>query len=285
MKKILIPVDFSECSVPAIKFSKTLAQKTGAELYFIHVLELPGSNVTRMETGEWSFSDDLTSGDVPLMMFLLKETKSKMENLIEESELDGINVKHNIEVGSPGERIVDAAKKYEADMIVMGTHGSSGWNELFVGSNAEKVVRMADRPVLAIKKEINHDPNNIVFASDFADEVDNIFPQVKTFAEIFKSKVHLLKVNTLDNFESTRADQERIAKFKNKHNVPDYPVSIYSDQLKEAGILHFAKELNADMIILGTHGRRGFARFFMESISEELVNHSFCPVMTINFKK
>ena len=283
MKKILVPVDFSDAVKPAIKFAANLARKTGAELYLLHVIDIPGTSAELTESGEWSFTQDSTSGDVPLMMFMLKEIKKKMEALKSSDELRGIKVTDNISTGSPAAQITASAKKIVADLIAMGTHGASGWNEVFVGSNTEKVVRTSPVPVLAIKEQVNINPATIVFVSDFKDEANAIFPFAKKFAEIFGAKLHLLKVNTLDTFETTRELNESINKFKAKHNVPDYPVEIYNDLDKETGIIYFAKETNADMIIAGTHGRSGISRMFNSSISEELVNHSFCPVLTIHF--
>lgn len=283
MKKILVPVDFSEAVKPAIKFASSLATKTGAELYLLHVVDIGGSGAEMTETGEWSFTDDATSGDIPLMMFMLKEIKKKMEILKSNEELKSLKIIDNIATGSPASKITAIAEKYGADIIVMGTHGASGWNEVFVGSNTEKVVRISKIPVLAVKEHVNVNPKKIVFASDFKDEANAIFPFAKKFAETFGAKLHLLKVNTLDTFETTRETIDSINKFKAKHDAPDYPVEIYNDLDKETGILYFAKDIDADMIIAGTHGRSGISRMFSGSISEELVNHSFCPVLTIHF--
>lgn len=285
MKKILVPVDFSDAVKPAIIFAANLARKTGAELYLLHVIDIPGTSAELTESGEWSFTQDSTSGDVPLMMFMLKEIKKKMQTLKSSDELDGIKITDNIATGSPAAQITASAKKTGAELIIMGTHGASGWNEVFVGSNAEKVVRTSPVPVLAIKEQVNVNPKTIVFVSDFKEEANAIFPFAKKFAEIFEAKLHLLKVNTLDSFETTRELNESINKFKAKHNVPDYPVEIYNDLDKETGIIYFAKETKADMIIAGTHGRSGISRMFNSSISEELVNHSFCPVLTIHFNE
>jgi nucleotide-binding universal stress UspA family protein len=285
MKKILVPIDFSESVKPAIKFAGNLARKTGAELHLIHVINVPGMGEGKMESGEWALTDDSTSGDIPLMMFMMKKIKEKMQALKESEDLKDVKLVDNIETGSPAVQITEAATKYNVDIIVMGTHGSSGWNEIFVGSNAEKVVRASPVPVLSIKDKVNINPQKIVFVSDFKEEANAIFPFAKRIAEIFDAKLFLLKVNTLDTFETTRELNESINRFKTKHNVPDYPVEIYNDMDKETGILYFAKDINADMIIAGTHGRTGISRMFSGSITEELVNHSFCPVLTIHFDK
>ena len=285
MKKILVPVDFSDSVKPAVSFAANLARKTGAEIHLLHVIDIAGTSGEINEAGEWSVTDDATSSDIPLMMYMLKKIKEKMADLKESEELKGINVVDRIDTGSPALAITRSADKLGVDMIVMGTHGASGWNEVFVGSNAEKVVRSAHVPVLAIKKDVNINPKKIVFASDFKDEANAIFPFAKKFAEIYNAELHLLKVNTLDTFETTRETRTALDQFKAKHNVPNLPVDIYNDLDKETGILYYARDYQMDMIIAGTHGRSGISRMFNSSISEELVNHSFCPVLTIHFKK
>ena len=283
MKKILVPVDFSESVKPAISFAANMARKTGAEIYLLHVIDIAGASGELSETGEWTFTDDATSSDVPLMMFMLKKIKEKMSNLVQSDELEGIKITDTIETGSPAKKINDAAVKYGVDLIIMGTHGASGWNEVFVGSNAEKVVRSSRVPVLAIKKDVNINPKEIVFASDFKDEANDIFPFAKKIADIFGARLHLLKVNTLDTFETSREINNNIQKFKSKHNVPNLPLDIYNEMDQETGIIYYTKDNKIDMIIVGTHGRTGISRMFNGSISEELVNHSFCPVLTIHF--
>ena len=62
----------------------------------------------------------------------------------------------------------------------------------------------------------------------------------------------------------------------------EYPMTAYNDRMKEEGIIHFAQDHKADLIIMGTHGNTGLSYFLNGSISADIVNHAFCPVMTIH---
>jgi nucleotide-binding universal stress UspA family protein len=282
MKRILVPTDFSDYSRIALQFAANLAQKISGRIYLVHVfddngVDLPGS----ASTGSWSGS--METDEFPLVIDRLRRIKSNMQQFINESAVPGIDVYHNVEGGLPSLKINHAAEKYHCDMIVMGTHGASGLQERIIGTTAEKVVHYATRPVLSIKENVNFNPSKIVFATDFSEEADDVFETVKDFADIFNANIHLLTVNTA----GVNRDQIafRIAEFCNEHGVNNLPYTIFNDKKTESGIRHFAKQIKADLIAIGTHGRHGLARFFNPSISEELVNHSFCPVLTVNFKK
>ncbi|NNL81698.1 MAG: universal stress protein, partial [Flavobacteriaceae bacterium] len=167
------------------------------------------------------------------------------------------------------------------DLIVMGSHGVSGLKEIFIGSNTEKVVRNSNIPVLVIKKP--HEEftvNDFVFASDFTNDNKQTYLQAVSIAEKFDAKLHLVMVNTANNFTTTMEAKERISEFTKDASYDNYSVSIFNDETVEQGIVNFSQDINADLIGISTHGRQGIAHFFNGSISEDLVNHSKRPVMT-----
>jgi nucleotide-binding universal stress UspA family protein len=283
MKKILVPVDFSECSRLAVEFAASFARKSSAEIYLLHVLESGETDSGLGSTGTWAGAEEVAT--VPYMIARLKIIKSQMQDFISKNGLTEIPVHDSIEVGDPAAKINHAAEKYAADIIVMGTHGVSGLKEIFIGSTAEKVVQHANRPVLSIKEKMSSMPANIIFASDFSSEAARVFETVKSFASVFQARIHLL--NVVDRDDEFKKDKSllNLRAFADRHDAADYPYSVLPAEKTEEGILLFSKEINADIIAIGTHGRRGLARFFNGSVSGELVNHSFCPVLTINFKE
>ncbi len=152
---------------------------------------------------------------------------------------------------------------------------------MLVGSNTEKVVRNSEIPVLVIKQESkDFKIENIVFASNFKKENKKAFPKILDFALLFNAKLHLLKINTIHNFETTKESSEAIKNFISGFDIGEFTLNIYNDVSIEAGILNFSKIIDADMILLNTHGRRGLAHLFSGSIGEDLVNHAKLPVIT-----
>jgi hypothetical protein len=175
------------------------------------------------------------------------------------------------------------------DLIVMGSVGASGLQEVLIGSNTEKIVRNSNVPVLVVKKEMkDFDIKQVVFASNFEMENMNSFRKAKEFADQFKAKMKLLYVNLPGNqFYSTAEIREQMRSFLHKAEIPytSDDIMIYNDYTIELGVLNGSQESNADLIAMPTHGRRGLSHFFNGSIGEDVVNHSTLPVITFKIDK
>ena len=271
MKKILIPTDFSDNAEFAIKVAAQIARKNDAEIILLHMLELP------QQAG-----DAIGSGHIiPELMFFKNAAIKKLEDLMDEDYLEGINVSEIIQFEMAFDGIMKISEKNDVDLIVMGSHGASGFKEMFIGSNAEKVVRHSNVPVLIIKKDQpNFNVADFVFASDFTDEIKKPFEKVVEFANRFNSTLHLVMITTPNNFKSTPVSQEIMTNFASNFKINKFETHIYNETNVEKGILGFAESINADLIGMSTHGRKGLSHFFNGSISEDLVNHSSLPVVT-----
>jgi len=121
---------------------------------------------------------------------------------------------------------------------------------------------------------------NIVFASNFKFKNRVAFQNILDFSKIFGAKLHLLKINTIHNFETTKKSSDAIRNYINGFDLEDYSLNIYNDVSIEAGVLNFSKAMDADAILLNTHKRRGLAHLFAGSISKDLANHAKLPVLT-----
>ena len=280
MKKILVPVDFSDCSRNAADFAANLAMRTGSGLNLLHVLQ-PGDVDTGIApSGGWASAADVIT--VPHMIGLLKHVKKKMQAFILENGLDEIPVEDVVETGDPVTGIKVAAEKYDADLIVMGTHGASGMRELFVGSVAEKVAQHPYCPVISVREKSDPVPVTILFASDFSEEADSVFEKVKEIASAYGAGLHLVKIAD-EHDANPDVSNDSILNFAIRHQVEHLTRRLYPAPDVGDGILRYAAEVNAGMIAIGTHGRRGLNRFFNGSISGELINHCHSPVLTVHF--
>jgi nucleotide-binding universal stress UspA family protein len=271
MKKILVPTDFSQEAENALKVAAQIAKKHGSEIYLLHMLEIPMQEIDTVSAHV----------EVPEVMFFMKMAHKKFEEIMESDYLKDITVHEIVKPGATFNSVVDICHEQGAEIIIMGSHGASGFKEMFVGSNAEKVVRMSDIPVLVIKNE--HDEfsiDDLVFASDFKNDSKETYGQASEFATAFDAKIHLLMVNTAGNFTTTKTAKERINNFIKDYSFKNYTINIYNDESVEKGILNFSKDIDADLIGISTHGRQGIAHFFNGSISEDLVNHAKRPVIT-----
>lgn len=281
MKNILVPTDFSPCSTVAHSYAAMLAEKTGAVINLITVLEIGQS--TPATTGMVNVE---TTGDYQYMMSLMKLTQARMKNVHNSKVFKNVEVNDHIIIGGASEKIVEASKKLKADMIVMGTHGMSGVSEKFIGSNAERVVRNAGVPVLSVKNDIkNPKIDKILFATDFSKEAESVLPEINKMADLMKAKLVLSKIITPGDYQSTSESEKEIEEFREKTGIYNYIAQIHYAYSREEGIRTAAEAVGANMIAMGTHGRHGLAQLFKGSIAESVVNRAPIPVLTINFTK
>src|SRR5690606_15464449 len=155
----------------------------------------------------------------------------RFQEILSKPYLQGISVVEAIQFERAFEGIITHSKKHNIDLVVMGSHGASGFREMFIGSNTEKVVRTSDIPVLVIKKEQGEfNPQNFVFASDFSDEIKKPFQGAVSFANAFNTNLHLVYINTPNDFKSTHAAENLIHDFAANANLANgYTTHVYND--------------------------------------------------------
>ena len=273
MKRLLVPIDFSTQAEYAAKVAVSIAKLTNSKIYLLHMLELP--------TGVIDPSSYGTSSNTPTALLFLKRAYQKFEAFKKLPFFEDVEMEDSVLFHKAYDGIIDESVKNDIDLIVMGSKGTSGLEEMLVGSNTEKVVRNSDIPVLVIKQEVeNFKIDNIVFASNFHMDARKSFQKILNFTAIFDAQLHLLKINTIHNFETTKESSDAIRNFINDFDLSNYTLNIYNDISVEAGVLNFAKVIDANVILLNTHGRRGLAHLFTGSIGEDLANHAKLPVLT-----
>jgi nucleotide-binding universal stress UspA family protein len=271
MKRILIPTDFTKYADEAIEVGAQIAKKHDYEIVLIHMLELPGQMNDAIK-GETS---------IPEVMLFKRKAEEMLRSIKNRPYLAGINITEVVRLDGAYNGINNYIKQNSIDLIVMGSHGTSGIDEIFIGSNTEKVVRLSEIPVLVIKsKNENFNVKNIVFASDFSKEIKKPFAKVLEFAKLFESKLSLVMICTPNSFKSTMSARNIITEFVADFDMPEYTFETYNESNIEKGIINYSNEKEADLIAFCTHGRTALNHFFTGSISEDLVNHAKKPVLT-----
>ena len=214
-------------------------------------------------------------------VFLLKLAEKRFKDFLDEPYLEGVKITPVIKHYKVFRELNEVAESNGADLIVMGSHGSDGLKEIFVGSNAEKVVRNAKIPVIIIKDELqDFKVERFVFACDFKEENLSAFKKATHLAKLLSIRLELVFINTPgENFLSNKDAYKRINEFLTATNAGQQ-VEIYSDYSVEEGILNYSESIKADLVGIPTHGRKGLAHFFMGSIGEDIANHSKIPVVT-----
>lgn len=133
MKKIIVPVDFSKHSEYAIESAAILAKRNNSEILAVHMLEL----------SETSFSQSDSNNQLN-DLFIMKRAEQQFEDFLNKKFLEGVKVTPIIKRFKVFRELNEIAKSEHADLVIMGSHGTSGMSEIFIGSNTERVVRHSD---------------------------------------------------------------------------------------------------------------------------------------------
>jgi nucleotide-binding universal stress UspA family protein len=274
MKKIIVPVDFSLHSENALRTAAFFAKKYEAEILVVHMLEIS----TPVISASPSYVNEQT-------VFELKLAEKKFNELLNKSYLEDVKTTPVIKHYKSFSDLHRTAEEEKADLIVLSSHGASGFKEMFIGSNAEVVVRNSTVPVLVIKGlPLDEVFKKAVFACDFSDDFIEPFIKIRQILDFFECELQLVYVNTPGaKFRTTKEKNERIDKFFHKLGLDknNFSVAEVSDYSIEEGILEFAKTNESDLIVMPTHGKHGIEHFFEGSIAEDVVNHAVLPVLTV----
>ena len=275
MKRILVPVDFSEHSEYALEVAAHFAAKNQAEILVLHMLGLSEAFLTKDETQE-----------VAEAHYYMKLAKKRFDEFLDKPYLKGLRIMQMVQNYKIFSEINEVAEENEVDLIVMGSHGTGGISELFVGSNTEKVVRTSAVPVLVVKvKRPQFMPERVIFATDFKLESVHAYNRMRKIIAELGAEIHLVHVNLPNEMFRSSSEKQKMARLfmeaaHGKHIPEGIEVHFVSDYSIETGIYYLAEQIGADLISLTTHGRSGLAHLFKGSIGEDLANHAKIPVLT-----
>lgn len=276
MRKILVPTDFSDQASYAFEVAASIARKSnGTAIHLYHVIEVP----------DYPEITDIIAYRALGSTNVLEEIENKLAQIAECEMCSDIEVTYSIDFDTPYEKISRKAAEGQFDLIVTGSHGRQGIDRMLVGSTTEKVIRHAPCLVLTIKEPISYFcPSNIVFSSNFYGEIAKGFGVLQDFAAPYNATLHLLKVNTRSHFETSRYSRQLMEEFAEEQKLSNYTINIYNDDSEEEGILHFARDMQADLICIPTHGKTGLSHLIGGSIAENVSEHAYLPVLTYKIK-
>ncbi|HYG17901.1 MAG TPA: universal stress protein [Ohtaekwangia sp.] len=283
MKKILVPTDFSKPAALAVDVAADIARKSRAELTLLHIVEEVYNGSINVE-GEASYSGDWE--DKIYTVKLIEKAKKQMAKLSGDPKLEGIKVRQELRLGSPYHGMNAIITEQKVDLVVMGTSGRSGLENMIIGSNTEKVVRHAHCPVLTVhNKPARKEFKDIVYATSM-DKDEEIFSKiVRRTQQLYDSTIHLVRINTPGNFQRDAVVKRAMQDFAKKLQLKNFTINVFNDVTEEEGVIYFADSINADLIAMATHGRTGFAHVLAGSIAEDVVSHSRRPVLTFVTKR
>jgi nucleotide-binding universal stress UspA family protein len=277
MQRILVPCDFSEPAKGAFRLAIEMAHKFSAEVHVLNVIELPIMH-----------DDVLTpmpSFDERLLQELSERSEERFAELKSEVAMEHLFIETKIEFGPIVPTILDYISDNKVTLIVMGTKGVTGLAEVFIGSTAEKVVRHAPCPVIAVKRGVSIDDlRHIVFPNSLEEGQEDLILHVKALQHALEATLHLVWIETSTKASDHAEIKQRMDAFAKRFMLKDYTLNVFKSNSKETGIIKFTQWINATMIAMGTHARKGLSHLFKGSITEGIVNHVEYPIWTYAIK-
>ncbi|ODS79639.1 MAG: hypothetical protein ABS46_15595 [Cytophagaceae bacterium SCN 52-12] len=254
-QKILVPCDYSELSLNALLFACGLAAGSKGEVYVLSVITDSRPEVSQRDLYQAEFAKVAGSG-----------------------LWEGITVRQLIRTGKLVDEILKAINELEITQLVVGTRGSRGWDGVFAGSYAGKLVRASPVPVFSIKQPARPQQiRDIVFPCDFEQSRPAFINAMKKMQAAFSGRLHLLHVTT--GKEDDRKLISDMQDFAGANTLERYTLNVRAAESEEKGIIRFATEIGADMIAMTTHSR-DLAHLYFTSIAANVVNHSRIPTWT-----
>ncbi len=273
IKKILIPYDFTLQSKGPTLQGVEIAKLLKAEVYILHVIT----------NSSFSISDSETS---PLLINNYEEAIAEKMKAIKNEILNKyeINVETFIAFGNIVNEILEFSKKHYIDQIIMGTHGASGYKEMFIGSNAQRIVTLSKVPVLTILNN-THDSEfkNILLpinSNIYSREKVNVAVEI---AKLYNSKIHivgLINSDKISDLNKMKIKLESLEKYISHEHLYFVTKIEYGDSIAKTA-LDYANKNDCNLIVINTGHESKITGIFLGAFAQQIVNHSNVPVLSV----
>jgi nucleotide-binding universal stress UspA family protein len=274
-KQLLVAIDFSKCSIKALEFAISIANEMAANVLMVHV-DKPQSTESVYSKRGSEHQEKITC----IMDKLVKKYQPSLNGKLE----------YKIRKGKVYMEIANQAKYSDAYLLVAGTHGVSGYEEFWIGSNAFRFVTSAPCPVITLRESFiwkQKHIKKIILPIDSTMETRQKVPMTTELAKFFKAEIHVLGVYST-NVKDVKNMVEGYAK-----QAIDY---IESEGVKcekhfrsceniTMGTLEYAKEVRAELISIMTDQEKSTKNIWLGPYAQQMVNHSHIPVLTIHTKE
>lgn len=261
---VLLPTDFSENAEMACTYAFDIAKRTGGKVRILNAYDLPYSDRSLTTT----------------LLEVMKENAEKNMNRFKNALADqGVPFDTEVRMGNPIRLIKDLAKADDIDLVVMGTKGASGLEEVLIGSNAASVIQNTDKPVLTIPPDTDHHAlAKIVFATDFdVEKLSQPLQQLRAFAEVYQSTIDVVHVQNSGG--SKKGSREVIEKALG-NRLEEFTI-LQNENIEEA-IRQEAEKEEAQVISTVAKKYSFFEGLFHSSLTSKLAYHSKIPLLALH---
>ncbi|MEI6061675.1 MAG: universal stress protein [Bacteroidota bacterium] len=273
MANIIAAIDFSDCSINALEHAVSIAAHGTLD---VHMIWVNNPSVTKT-----TIYSDLSAD-------LIDEIRTQFAKLIEKysPRLPDSTIDFVIREGKVYREIIDEAKEMESLSILMGTHGSSGFEQFWIGSNANKLISVACCPVITIRAgiDVKHELKCILMPVDSTLDTRQKVPFTAYLARLFDAEVYVLSIYA-SQYKSIRkrVDEytDQVCEYLEDEGIKFHRDSLSSDNLT-TGTIEYAKRVKANLISIMTEQETSPFNLLIGPYAQQMVNNSPIPVLSIN---
>lgn len=272
MKNIIVAIDFSAGSMHALDYAIALSNHLKANLKMVWV-----NNKAHQESESSSFREEAIRN--------LNEIVSSKQPLLEHGELS-----FKVRKGKVYQEIASQAKLIDAELIIAGTHGVTGYEEFWIGSNAYRIVSYAPCPVITVRYDFVIKPEgikSIVLPIDSSNDTRQKIPFAVQLANAFKADIHLLALYS-SNLKSVqrRVDNSLLMAQRYINDAAiNFSVTYRTAENITNSTLELAQVVDADLIAIMTEQETNASNILLGPYAQQMVNYSHIPVLSIQPKE
>jgi nucleotide-binding universal stress UspA family protein len=272
MKNLIVPIDFSKESLNGLELALLFTKRQFTNIQMVYVQKKssdynsPGYFAEEKKYAEKKFKE------------VIGKYAPKLKN---DSKLRFI-----IKSGSIYKEIVNQVESYSEAMVVASTHGGSGFEEFFIGSNAYKILSATDRPVMTIRKnKCPNDIHKIVLPIDITVDSRQKVPFTADLAFLFGAEIHLI---TISSSKSKKLEHRlksyslQVEKYLNSRRIPYKRKSLYGNNIVDL-IVVYADSVDADLISIMKEQPKSLN--FLGNITQQILNRATTPVLTLSSRE
>ncbi len=274
-KKIVVGVDFSDCSMNALEHAVIIAHRAKA-------------GVTMVWANHLDYSKEIFSVEPDHIRAEVQERFVKLIKKYSPQLAAGTEIDYRMEKGKVYKVICHVAKEVDAFLLIVGTHGSSGFEEFWIGSNANRIVSASKLPIITIRAGVDSNKNLkiIVMPLDSTKITRQKLPITALLAKYFDAEIHILGVytSTVDNIRYRIKNYVAQSETYLKENGVRYR-TVYLDASNITDtVLDYAKKVNANLISIMTEQETTTANLWIGPYAAQMVNHSPIPVLSVHIE-
>ena len=274
MKRIIVPIDFSAYSENAFLSAVLIASRGDASITCVNVVptELDWKNLPFKERNKQQEILDLEA-----------EAMDKLKAFVLNHHVQNKPIEAIVGIGVPYEVITEVAHQQKADLIVIGAYGKGYYEGRFIGSNLQKVLRLADCPVLAVKNSLHFsDLDTMVFACLFNEMSKPSFEKMKPFIRLSGASVNLLYVNIPDNKMDRSKIENRMDEYAKGGEELSIKKHIFDFNEVEKGIISFCENNQIGWIGIASNTRKTSSSYRI-GVTDTLIYKSEFPILSVKF--